>query len=71
MPVADQGAALSANRYQLVPRVLCFVTSGPEVLLLKAVGLVAWVLPYLLILGAPRKALQDLFSRSIVIRVDH
>ena len=35
MPVADQGAALSQNRYQWVPRVLCFVTSGPEVLLLR------------------------------------
>ena len=45
-------------------------TRGPEILLLKAVGLVAWILPYLLILGASRKALQDLFSRSIVIRVD-
>ena len=35
MPVADQGVALSQNRYQWVPRVLCFVTSGPEVLLLR------------------------------------
>src|SRR5512143_1582242 len=35
MPVADQGAALSQNRYHWVPRVLCFVTSGPEVLLLR------------------------------------
>jgi len=35
MPAADQGVALSQNRYQWVPRVLCFVTSGPEVLLLQ------------------------------------
>ncbi len=28
------------------------------------------ILPYLLILGSGRKALQDMFSRSIVIRVD-
>jgi 8-oxo-dGTP diphosphatase len=35
MPVADQGVALSQDRYQLVPRVLCFVTSGPDVLLLR------------------------------------
>ncbi len=35
MPAADQGVALSQNRYQWVPRVLCFVTSGPEVLLLR------------------------------------
>jgi len=35
MPVADQGAALSQDRYHWVPRVLCFVTSGPEVLLLR------------------------------------
>jgi len=35
MPVADQGAALSQHRYQWVPRVLCFVTSGSEVLLLR------------------------------------
>ena len=35
MPVADQGVNLSLNRYPLVPRVLCFVTSGAEVLLLR------------------------------------
>jgi 8-oxo-dGTP diphosphatase len=35
MPAADQGVALSENRYQWVPRVLCFVTSGPDVLLLR------------------------------------
>jgi 8-oxo-dGTP diphosphatase len=35
MPTADQGVTLSQNRYQWVPRVLCFVTFGPEVLLLQ------------------------------------
>jgi 8-oxo-dGTP diphosphatase len=35
MPVADQGVTLSQSRYQLVPRVLCFVISGSEVLLLQ------------------------------------
>lgn len=35
MPASDQGVALSHHRYQLVPRVLCFVTYGAEVLLLK------------------------------------
>lgn len=44
------------------------VTGGG--LLLRAVALVVWALPYLLILGAERKALEDRFSRSIVIKVD-
>ncbi len=35
MPATDQGVALSAHRYHLVPRVLCFVFSGEDVLLLK------------------------------------
>jgi 8-oxo-dGTP diphosphatase len=35
MPAADQGVAKSKDRYHLVPRTLCFVTSGDEVLLLK------------------------------------
>ncbi len=35
MPAADQGAATFPERYHLVPRVLCFVTAGDEVLLLK------------------------------------
>jgi len=36
----------------------------------RALALVVWALPYLLILGAGRKALEDRFSRSIVIKVD-
>ena len=35
MPAAEQGVAVSAGRYQLIPRVLCFVWHGPDVLLLK------------------------------------
>jgi 8-oxo-dGTP diphosphatase len=35
MPASEQGVALSAHRYHLVPRVLCFVFAGDEVLLLK------------------------------------
>jgi 8-oxo-dGTP diphosphatase len=35
MSAADQGLAQSRDRYHLVPRVLCFVTLGDEVLLLK------------------------------------
>lgn len=35
MPASDQGVALSKDRYHLVPRVLCFVTHGDDVLLLK------------------------------------
>src|SRR3989304_4988722 len=33
MPPTDQG--LQSDRYQLIPRVLCFVTHGREVLLIK------------------------------------
>jgi 8-oxo-dGTP diphosphatase len=35
MPVTDQGVARSRARYQLIPRVLCFVRHDGEVLLLK------------------------------------
>lgn len=35
MPPQDQGLAHSKNRFRFIPRVLCFVTSGEEVLLLK------------------------------------
>lgn len=35
MPSHDQGVADSHGRYVLVPRTLCFVTHGREVLLLK------------------------------------
>jgi 8-oxo-dGTP diphosphatase len=35
MPASEQGVALSSNRYHLVPRVLCFVYAGDDVLLLK------------------------------------
>lgn len=35
MPAVDQGVAQSKDRYHLIPRTLCFVTSGDEVLLLK------------------------------------
>jgi 8-oxo-dGTP diphosphatase len=34
MPAADQGVAVSRQRYHLVPRVLCFVYSDDDVLLL-------------------------------------
>ena len=35
MPLSDQGLASSSGRYLLVPRVLCFVFAGDEVLLLR------------------------------------
>jgi 8-oxo-dGTP diphosphatase len=35
VPAAEQGGALSNNRYKLVPRVLCFVMDGARVLLLR------------------------------------
>ncbi len=35
MPRADQGVTASRGRYRVVPRTLCFVTQGEEVLLLK------------------------------------
>ena len=35
MPAAEQGVALSHDRFKLIPRVLCFVTHGADVLLLK------------------------------------
>lgn len=35
MPAVDQGVSKSKDRYQLIPRVLCFVTHGDDVLLLK------------------------------------
>ena len=48
------------------------LTSGSMgMLALRAASLcVAAILPYLLILGAERKALEDRFSRTLVIRVD-
>lgn len=35
MPPSDQGVAVSQQRYALIPRVLCFVFAGEEVLLIK------------------------------------
>jgi len=35
MPVEEQGVAVSRQRYQLIPRVLCFVFHGDDVLLLR------------------------------------
>jgi 8-oxo-dGTP diphosphatase len=35
VPAADQGTAQSQDRYQIVPRVLCFVLDGDRVLLLR------------------------------------
>jgi 8-oxo-dGTP diphosphatase len=35
VPAADQGVHVSAGRYHLIPRVLCFVFRGDEVLLLR------------------------------------
>jgi 8-oxo-dGTP diphosphatase len=35
MPATEQGVAVSKHRYQIIPRVLCFVTHGQDVLLLK------------------------------------
>jgi len=35
MPVDEQGVSISRHRYQLIPRVLCFVFHGDEVLLLR------------------------------------
>lgn len=35
MPASDQGVSKSKDRYKLIPRVLCFVTHGADVLLLK------------------------------------
>jgi 8-oxo-dGTP diphosphatase len=35
MGQSDQGAQKSANRYKAVPRTLCFITHGDEVLLLR------------------------------------
>jgi uncharacterized RDD family membrane protein YckC len=53
----------------LMPHVLLALRPG-ELILLKGLSLAASILPYLLILGAERKALEDKFSRSIVIKVD-
>lgn len=53
----------------LMPHVLLTLRPG-QLLTLKGLSLAAGILPYLLILGAERKALEDKFSRSIVIRVD-
>lgn len=35
MPASEQGVAKSSGRYSLIPRVLCFLTHGNDVLLLK------------------------------------
>ena len=35
MAASEQGVAQSAGRYTLIPRVLCFITHGRDVLLLK------------------------------------
>lgn len=35
MPASEQGVAHSRDRFKLIPRVLCFVTHGTDVLLLK------------------------------------
>lgn len=35
MPATEQGVAVSKHRYQIIPRVLCFVLHGDDVLLLK------------------------------------
>ncbi|MBL8045361.1 MAG: NUDIX domain-containing protein [Anaerolineales bacterium] len=35
MPANEQGVTVSKHRYQIIPRVLCFVTHGEDVLLLK------------------------------------
>ena len=50
-----------------VARVLMPVAPGAVI---RLAGLGASILPYLLILGAERKGLEDRFSRSIVIKVD-
>lgn len=43
MPASEQGVARSAHRYHLIPRVLCFVFAGDDVLLLKgAAGKEIW-----------------------------
>jgi hypothetical protein len=54
-----------------VARVLAAASQGPLGLLaLRAAMLCAGILPYLLILGAERRGLEDRFSRTLVIRVD-
>jgi 8-oxo-dGTP diphosphatase len=35
MPASEQGVTVSRDRYQIIPRVLCFVRHGDDVLLLK------------------------------------
>ena len=35
MPASDQGVGVSRHRFQIIPRVLCFVRHGDEVLLLR------------------------------------
>jgi 8-oxo-dGTP diphosphatase len=43
VPAAEQGSQQSQHRYQLVPRVLCFVFAGDRVLLLRgAAGKKIW-----------------------------
>ena len=35
MPAADQGVGVSRHRFQIIPRVLCFVRQGSDVLLIR------------------------------------
>ncbi len=35
MPAADQGVSVSRHRYQIIPRVLCFVRHGADLLLIR------------------------------------
>lgn len=35
MPASDQGVSVSRHRYQIIPRVLCFVRHGDDLLLIK------------------------------------
>jgi hypothetical protein len=56
--------------WALVPHAHMMPTGGLGLLAFKVFGLVAGILPYLVILGAGHKALEDKFSRSIVIKVD-
>jgi uncharacterized RDD family membrane protein YckC len=55
--------------------VLAFPLAAPGLFLAallfhRIIGLAMAVVPYLLILGAERKGLEDIFSKSIVIKVD-
>ena len=52
----DQGVAVSRHRYQVIPRTLCFVTHGEEVLLLLGGAKKASVGRPLQRAGRPRRA---------------